>query len=128
MSSDTDSQRQERVKRKIAASQQRLDRDSPIPPLPPIQKGARDALSVIGKHPLLGVAAGVGAGLAIGALLPRKVIGKTRSGDKLLGALAMAGEIGLALAQKRMDRADDAAGKAGVKLARQAIKLAKRRG
>jgi ElaB/YqjD/DUF883 family membrane-anchored ribosome-binding protein len=152
--SETD-QRSDRIRERIAASQDRLDRDSEsLPAVPERQPlSANDPASGIrtlaSDHPLLTLAAGAGLGLVIGAMLPRRSAG--RSGRGIAGLAIAAAELGLALSRQAADKAGDAgreglarldegtaplrrkAGKAGrsarskgVELAGEAIRLAAR--
>jgi hypothetical protein len=137
--------RSERISEKIAASQARLDRDSPGLPAPLLPKDAyppESYRSLAGEYPWLAMAAGLGAGLLAGALMPKKAGGKF--GKRALGLAMMAGEIGLALSKQAGVKAGDAgrdslartkdgasqlrttARSAGATLAREAIKLAAR--
>ena len=98
-----------RIKSKIAASQARLKRDTPATsarkPLaddyPPEQ-----VLTLAGQYPLLTVAAGVLAGVALAALLPRAFGGKVARRAVTLASVA--GELGLAASQRARHAVEDA--------------------
>lgn len=93
--------RQERIEGKLAQSQERLQRESKhVPPFPrretlPDAYPPADYRSLAGEYPWLSMAAGLGAGMLVGALLPRG-FGKG-FGRRTLGALALAAELGLSL-------------------------------
>ncbi len=136
--------RSERIEEKIAASQERLTRESgALPPVPrraqlPDAYPPEDYRSLAAEYPWLVLAAGAGLGLLAGALLPRKAGSKL--GGKALGLAAMAGELGLSLATQARDKAGestaglrDSAGRkatasrnAAASLARGAIRAASR--
>lgn len=156
--SDTDTKR-DRIKAKVAASQARLERGSEALPAVPQRQNLPDAYppedyrSLAAEYPLLSVAAGLGLGLLIGALVPKSVGGKL--GKRVFALASVAGEIGFALSKQARDAAVDAgheglsrastasaplrrragriagsagggARSAGVMVAREAIKLAAR--
>ena len=110
--SDVDSKRA-RIQSRVEASQERLKRESDqLPALPPRAAPTdayppEDFKSLAKEHPWLLVAAGAGAGLLVGALLPK------RAGSKLGGrtlALATAGaELAMALSRNARDVASDSA-------------------
>jgi ElaB/YqjD/DUF883 family membrane-anchored ribosome-binding protein len=110
--SDADSKRA-RIQSRVEASQERLKRESDqLPALPPRRAPAdayppEDFRSLAREHPLLILAAGAGAGLLLGALLPK------RAGSKLSGralSLAAAGaEIAIALSRNARDVASEGA-------------------
>ena len=134
--SDADTRRA-RINDKIAASQARLQRDAPLQPLrdeyPP-----EHVSTLAGQYPLLTLAAGALAGVALGALLPR-AFGRKFS-RRAVTLLTVAGELGLAASRRARDAAGETgpelrlkagrvAGGArskGLNLAREAIKLAAR--
>lgn len=101
--SDTDAKR-ERIRSKVAASQARLTRESGDIPAAPRRQNLPDAYppedyrTLAAEYPWLTVAAGVGAGLLIGALLPKGFGGKV--GKRALAAASVAGELGLAYGRK----------------------------
>ena len=109
--SDVDSKRA-RIQSRVEASQERLKRESDqLPALPPRAAPTdayppEDFKSLAKEHPWLLVAAGAGAGLLVGALLPK------RAGSKLGGrtlALATAGaELAMALSRNARDVSDSA--------------------
>ena len=145
--SEADEARQ-RIKDKVAASQERLQRDSGL--LPAVPSPARfpdayppeDYRTLLKEYPWLAVAAGLGAGLLLGAVLPRGLGG--RIGKRALAAATVAGELGLALGQQAREKAaegtGDLAGRvarvssparskargAGLAIVREAVKLAGR--
>lgn len=98
--SEVDDKRQ-RIRDKVAASQERLQRESaalPAVPSPtrfPDAYPPEDYASLAREYPWLAMAAGLGAGLLVGALLPRGIGGKL--GKRALAAATVAGELGLAL-------------------------------
>lgn len=145
--------RSDRIRRKIAASQNRLQRGSETLPAVPVRATLPDAYppenyrSLAAEYPWLTVAAAAGFGLLAGALLPKKAGGKL--GRRVLTAATLAGEFGLALSKRTGDRVSEApndtpdqggtrttalrhraaysasaARSAGLTLAREAIKLA----
>lgn len=147
--------RRARIKDRIAASQERMRRDSvKLPPVPrrdplPDAYPPEDYRSLAREYPWLTVAAGAGLGLLAGALLPRRAGSKL--GKRALGVATVAAEIGLALSRQAgtkaseglsrieessaplRQRAGRAAGSArsgarsaGATLAREAIRLAAR--
>lgn len=101
--------RQERIKERIAESQERLKRETPGVP---VRQHFPDAYppesyrSLAAEYPWLTVAAGLGAGLLVGALLPKKA--GTKLGKRALAAATVAGELGLALSKQARERAGDA--------------------
>lgn len=107
--------RQARISDKIAASQSRLRGDLPeMLPLP--LKGARKlppdeyppehVSTLAGQYPLLTLAAGALAGVAIGALLPR-AFGRKFS-RRAVTIVTIAGELGLAASRRARDTAEQA--------------------
>lgn len=108
---ETDDKRQ-RIRDKVAASQERLQRDSAELPAIPSPTRFPDAYppenyrSLAGEYPWLAMAAGLGAGLLFGALLPKGTGGKL--GKRALAAATIAGEVGLALSKQARDKAADA--------------------
>lgn len=104
--------RRSRIRQRIEKSQDRLTRESeavtPIPrrePLPD-RHPPESYRDLAGEYPWLTVAAGVGFGLLIGALVPRGVGGKL--GRRAVGAAAAAAELGLLLSKQARDKAADA--------------------
>lgn len=145
--------RSDRIRRKIAASQDRLQRGSETLPAVPARATLPDAYppenyrSLAAEYPWLAVAAAAGFGLLAGALVPKKAGGKL--GRRVLTAATLAGEFGLALSKRTGGRVSEAphdtpgqggartaalrqraahsasaARSAGLTLAREAIKLA----
>ncbi len=130
-----------RIKNKIAASQVRLHRDAPpSAESRPLRDGypPKHVSTLAAQYPLLTLAAGALAGVALGALLPR-TLGRKFS-RRAVTVLTIAGELGLAASRRARDAAGEAgpelrlkagqvAGGArskGLSLAREAIKLAAR--
>ena len=109
--------RRDRVANRIAASQDRLKRDGDLLPA----KRRRDPLpdayppenyrSLAKEYPWLAMAAGLGVGALVAALLPRKFVGK--AGRRALGAASVAAELGLAFSKQARDAAGDAVHAAG---------------
>lgn len=105
--------RDERTGGKVAAAQAWLPDDDANLPAMAARKSFPDAYppedyrSLAAEYPWLTVAAGLGAGLLVGAVLPRGLGGKF--GKRALTAAALAAEMGLALSRK----AGDAAGESG---------------
>ena len=145
-----------RIRGKVAASQDRLRRESEeLPALPqrqhfPDAYPPEDYRSLAAEYPWLTVAAGVGAGMLVGALLPKGAGGKL--GKRALTVATLAAEFGMAMSRKAGDKASEsgseglrrigeataplrqrasrggsAARSAGMTLAREAIKIAARR-
>lgn len=118
--------RRDRIKARIAASQDRFRRESPeAAPTPPDRDPPDKFTSLLAEYPGLTIAAGLGLGLLAGALLPRMAASKLASRGTALAAIA--GEVGLFLAKQAMEKAADAgregrviAGKAGAAAGRQA--------
>ena len=153
--SDTDDRR-ERIRGKVAAAQARLKRDSEDLPAVPERKVLPDAYppesyrTLAGEYPWLTVAAGLGAGLLVGAMLPRSIGGKL--GKRALTAASLAAEFGLVLSRRagaeaeergreglrrvsdataplrqRAARGSRTARETGLTLSREALKIAARR-
>ena len=105
-------QRTDRIKDRIAASQARLDRESEdLPALPrrqplPDAYPPEDYRSLAAEYPWLAMAAGLGIGLLVGALLPKGAGGKV--GRRVMGAATVAAELGLAFSKQASDKAQDA--------------------
>lgn len=110
--------RQERIAAKIAASQDRLDRDSTARPALPAKDAypPEDYRSLVAEYLWLAVAAGLGVGLLAGALAPKKT--SSRFGKRALSLALAAGEIGLALSKQAGERAGEA-GREGLTLAKE---------
>lgn len=106
--SDTQAKR-ERIKAKVAASQQRLTRSSDaLPPVPkrvnlPDAYPPEDYRSLAAEYPGLTVAAGLGFGLLIGAIVPKGLGGKL--GKRVIAAATVASELSLALGKQARDAA-----------------------
>ena len=140
--------RREKINLRIAASQERMRRDSANLPAVPVRESLPDAYppedyrTLAGEYPWLTMAAGAGLGLLAGALLPKK--SGARLGKRALGMATIAAELGLALSRRAGEAADEkaaplrqragrAAGSAragarsaGATIAREAIRLAAR--
>jgi len=105
-------QRSERIRQRIAASQGRLARESEDLPAIPRREPLPDAYppenyrSLAAEYPLLTVAAGVGMGLLLGALVPKGAGGK--AGRRAMVLATAAAELGLALSKQAADKAGDA--------------------
>lgn len=132
--SDADTKR-DRIKAKVAASQERLTRDSEFLPAVPQRKNLPDAYppedyrSLATEYPLLTVAAGLGLGMLVGALVPKSAGGKLGKRAAMLATVA--GEIGLALSKQARDAAVEAgneglarANHASAPLRRRAVRIA----
>lgn len=110
--SDADEKR-DRIRARIEASQGRLKRESDqLPALPPRTAPAdayppEDLRSLAKEHPLLILAAGAGAGLLLGALLPKRA-GSKLSG-RALGLAAAGAELAVALSKNAREAAEDSA-------------------
>lgn len=94
-----------------------------------------DYRSLAAEYPLLAVAAGAGFGLLLGAVVPKRLTAGL--GKRALGAVSVAGQLGLALAAQTRDKAPPAStdakarvpapdlhkGPSPLALAREAIRL-----
>lgn len=143
--------RSERIRGKIAASQDRLQRESAASVAIPARTHLPDAYppesyrSLAAEYPWLVVAAGAGLGLLAGALVPKQFGGKL--GGRLLTAATLAAEFGMAMSKQagrdepevpaplntpasrvraRVSRSAGTARSTGLMLAGEAIKLAAR--
>ena len=102
-----------RVAKRIAASQDRLKRDSDQLPAKPHLEQLPDAWppedyrSLAKEYPWLAMAAALGAGALVAALLPRKFVSK--AGRRALGAASVAAELGLAFSKQARETAGEAA-------------------
>lgn len=105
--------RRDRVAKRIAASQERLQRDSDKVPAKPRRDPLPDAWppedyrSLAKEYPWAAMAAGVGIGALVAALLPRNFI--TKAGRRALGAASVAAELGLAFSKQARETAGEAA-------------------
>jgi ElaB/YqjD/DUF883 family membrane-anchored ribosome-binding protein len=105
--------RRERVASRIAASQQRLKRESDDVPVPvrleplPDRDPPENYRGLVREYPWLTVAAGLGVGMLVAALLPRKFASK--SAKRALGVATVAAELGLAYGRQARDAASEAA-------------------
>lgn len=101
------------IKERINASQQQLEQEErqlaeiPDRPIPGDIDAAEDWRGTASRHPWLLVAAGAGAGLLIGALLPRRASSKTAS--RALGLAAAGAELAMAFSKNARDAASEAA-------------------
>lgn len=146
--------KRQRIRSRIESSQERLKRDSrqlpAIPPASAVSDSETGSLrGFASAHPVWTVAAGLGAGLLVGALLPRRFgskFSKRAIGLATLGAeLAVAAsrnardaasegareglhriEEGTAPLRRRANRAGQSARSTGLRLAGEAVKLATR--
>jgi ElaB/YqjD/DUF883 family membrane-anchored ribosome-binding protein len=103
----------ERIAARVDAAQERLTRESDqLPALPP-RRAPLDAYppedfkSLAKEHPWLIVAAGAGAGLLLGALLPGRVGPKLRG--RALGLAAAGAELALVLSRNARETASEGA-------------------
>lgn len=98
---------------RIEASQQQLDQESReavetfSTPIAGNVTAAGDWRGTASKHPWLLVAAGAGAGLLVGALLPRRAGSKTAS--RALHLAAVGAELAIAFRKNARDAASEAA-------------------
>lgn len=106
-----------RIKDKIAASQARLHRDAPpsAESRPLRDEYPPEHVSTLaGQYPLLTLAAGALAGVALGALLPR-ALGRKFS-RRAVTIVTLAGELGLAASRRARDAAEGAGRQGTVRL------------
>ncbi len=118
----------DRINNKIATSQTRLLRDAPIEPLrelPRDEYPPEHISTLAGQYPLLALAAGAMAGVALGALLPR-AFGRTFS-RRAVTILTIAGELGLAASRNARDAAQQAGRQGAVRLGQAGDSLAEGR-
>jgi ElaB/YqjD/DUF883 family membrane-anchored ribosome-binding protein len=105
--------RRERIQSRIDISQDRLKRESEqLPALPAPRTSAQtqpaqDFRSLARQHPWLFVAAGAGAGLLVGALLPKRAGSKL--GGRALGLGAAGAELAIALSRNAREAAGESA-------------------
>lgn len=105
--------KQDRIRQRIEASQERLTRDSGDLPALPVRRAPADAYppedwrTLATEHPWLVVAAGAGAGLLVGALIPRKA--GSRLGARALGLASVGAELALALSRNARESASESA-------------------
>ncbi|MBW8784824.1 MAG: hypothetical protein JF593_09325 [Novosphingobium sp.] len=123
--------RRERIKAKVSASQERLQRDSQTPaagPLPDASPPEKFS-SLVGEYPGLALAGGLVFGFLAGKLIPK---GTTRKlVQSAVGAAAVAGELGSTYGKQALEKAGEAAhegrerlgelGELGAKVGRGAI-------
>lgn len=104
--------RSNRIRQRIDASQERLDRESDSLPAIPRREPLPDRYppenyrSLLAEYPGLTVAAGIGLGLLAGALLPKSAGGKV--GRRVMGVAAAAAELGLVLSKQAGEKAAEA--------------------
>lgn len=105
--------RRERVTKRIAASQSRLKRDNDSQSAKPRSKKLADAAppenyrGLAAEYPLLVLAAGLGVGVLIAALLPKRITGKFA--QRAMGAATVAAELGMSFSRQARDAAGEAA-------------------
>ncbi len=105
--------RRDRVAKRIAASQERLTRESDsLPARPrrdplPDRDPPEDYRSLAREYPWLMIAAGLGLGVLVATVLPRKFAGKTAK--RAMGIATVAAELGLAYGRQARDAAGEAA-------------------
>lgn len=100
--------RRERVAKRISASQQRLKRDSDAPSRPlPDRHPPENYRGLAREYPWLTVAAGVGLGVLVAAVLPRKFASK--GAKRAMGLASVAAELGLAYSRQARDAASGVA-------------------
>jgi len=104
-------EKRKQIKNRIVASQEQLDQESreleviPLRSIPGDVNGSNDWRQKAHQHPWLLLAAG--AGLLVGALLPRRAGSKTTS--RVLGLAAAGAELAVAFSKNARDAASDAA-------------------
>lgn len=109
---EADSKR-DRIAARVDASQERLKRESDELPALPARRAPVDAYppedftSLAKEHPWLLVAAGTGAGLLLGALLPGRISPKLRR--RALGLAAAGAELAIAMGRGASETASDGA-------------------
>lgn len=109
----TEESNQERIRRRIEASQERLTRESDSLPALPKRSAPADAYppedlrGLVSEHPWVTVAAGVGVGLLVGALLPRRA--GSKFGKRALGLAAAGAEVAIALSRNARESASEGA-------------------
>ena len=114
--------RRERIKARIAASQERFRRESPDPAQLPADRDPPEKFtSLLAEYPGLTIAAGLGLGLLVGALLPKTAGSKLARRSTALAAAA--GELGLFLARQAMEKTADA-GREGRVVAGKSVTIA----
>ncbi len=102
-----------RIQARVEASQERLNRESGQLPALPVRRAPADAAppenfkSLVTEHPWLLVAAGAGAGLLLGALLPGRAGSKL--GGRALGLAAAGAELAIAFSRNARSAANDGA-------------------
>lgn len=105
--------RRDRIATRISASQGRLKRDSDAMPAPvrrdplPDAYPPEDYRGLAKEYPWLAMAAGLGLGVLLAALLPRKFASKATR--RAIGAATIAAELGLAFSKQARDAAGDVA-------------------
>lgn len=125
--SEADEKRQ-RIKDKVAASQERLQSGgTALPELPsparfPDAYPPEDYRTLAKEYPWLAVAAGMGAGLLLGAVLPKGMGSKL--GKRAVAAATAAGELGLALSKQAGEKAADAGRDGATQLRGKASRIA----
>ena len=105
--------RRDRIANRIAASQKRLQRDGDKVPAKARRDPFPDAWppenyrSLAKEYPWLAMAAGLGVGVLVAALLPRNAVSK--AGRRAMAAATVAAELGLAFSKQARDAAEEAA-------------------
>lgn len=124
--------RRDRVAKRIAASQERLKRDSATLPVRPRRDPLpdrdppEDYRGLAREYPWLTVAAGLGLGILVAALLPRRFASK--AAKRAMGVATVAAELGLAYSKHARDAAGEAAHEGLAKLDETTAPLRQRAG
>ena len=104
--------RRERISKRISESQDRLKRDNEIAPDNSATKlraasPPENYRGLLAEYPLLTLAAGLGAGVLIASLLPKRI--SSTFAKRAMGAATVAAELGLSLSRQAREAAGDAA-------------------
>jgi len=106
-------EKRERIRGRIAASEERLQRESSQLPALPHQPARKEEQrpetirALLRDHPLLVLAAGAGAGLVLGSLLPKRAGSKVSA--RALGLAATGAELALAFSRNARNAAEESA-------------------